>query len=191
MRYKEFNPNKVLEQCIDLFSANGFNGTPVSEIVKASGVNRYSLYHEFGSKEGIAVGAIDLYLKRYAYPRLDAFKSSKLESESVSKLIRSFLKPYEHWSLGCFALTMATELADHHKEVAVQLKTYLTEIESTFRNWLARANTHAQSIKLLAEQLTGFYSAAMGICTVLPRDQYDNYLRKNLSTILNSIEQYA
>ena len=53
MRYKEYNPNSVLEKSIPLFWEHGFGGCAIKEIVEATGVNRFSLYQEFEDKEGI------------------------------------------------------------------------------------------------------------------------------------------
>ncbi|MGK2860568.1 MAG: TetR/AcrR family transcriptional regulator [Chitinophagaceae bacterium] len=44
MHYKEFNRDKVLETCLSLFWNNGFNSCSIYEIVKKTGVNRFSLY---------------------------------------------------------------------------------------------------------------------------------------------------
>tara|TARA_R110000868_G_scaffold346053_1_gene607118 strand:+ start:22 stop:450 length:429 start_codon:yes stop_codon:yes gene_type:complete len=46
MRYKEYNVNSVLEKSIKLFWENGFRGTSLNEIVKVTGVNRFSLHDE-------------------------------------------------------------------------------------------------------------------------------------------------
>ena len=73
MRYKEFNSNKVLEECISLFWKNSFNGTPMSAIVKQTAVNRFSLYQEFENKQGILYEALKLYRERYALDFINLF----------------------------------------------------------------------------------------------------------------------
>jgi AcrR family transcriptional regulator len=58
MRYKEFNRNKILEDCISLFWKQSYTGTSISDIVKATNVNLYSLYNEFKNKRGILDASI-------------------------------------------------------------------------------------------------------------------------------------
>jgi len=43
----------LLEEAMRLFSARGFDGVAVDEIVAAAGVNKRMVYHYFGSKEGL------------------------------------------------------------------------------------------------------------------------------------------
>lgn len=71
MRYKEYNTNNVLEKSIKLFWENGFRGCSINEIVQTTGVNRFSLYHEFENKEGILYASLHLYKKRYCQEKLD------------------------------------------------------------------------------------------------------------------------
>ena len=66
MRYKEFHKNTVLEKCIPLFWKNGFGACTISDIVRTTGVNRFSLYEEFNNKEGILHNALALYQQRDA-----------------------------------------------------------------------------------------------------------------------------
>ena len=76
MRYKEYNRNAVLEKAIRLFWQKGFNGCSINEIVEVTGVNRFSLYHEFVSKEGILYASLELYRERYSKDKFDLLKNS-------------------------------------------------------------------------------------------------------------------
>ena len=70
MRYKEYNVNRVLEKSMALFWQKGFNGCSVNELVKETGVNRFSLYNEFENKEGILYASLELYRERYCDDKL-------------------------------------------------------------------------------------------------------------------------
>lgn len=50
----------ICEKSIELFKANGYNQTSISDISKATGMSVGSIYHFFGSKEGILRFSIDL-----------------------------------------------------------------------------------------------------------------------------------
>lgn len=50
--------SKLLDVAIAEFSARGFHGVSVDEIVKRAGVNKRMVYHYFGSKDGIYRAAI-------------------------------------------------------------------------------------------------------------------------------------
>ncbi len=49
----------ILRVAARLFATRGFEATSVREIVEAAGVTKPTLYYYFGSKEGLATGALD------------------------------------------------------------------------------------------------------------------------------------
>ncbi|MDP4679712.1 MAG: TetR/AcrR family transcriptional regulator [Cyclobacteriaceae bacterium] len=91
MRYKEFNRNKVLDHCISLFWKNGFNSSSINEIVSITGVNRFSLYKEFGNKEGILYSALELYNDRYFSENLNVLNQKKDLRETLMEFFASLL----------------------------------------------------------------------------------------------------
>ena len=74
MRYKEYNVNKVLEQSTNIFWTKGFKACSINDIVEETGVNRFSLYHEFQDKNGILYESLKLYRERHASVKLEALK---------------------------------------------------------------------------------------------------------------------
>lgn len=50
-RPREFDPETVEHAAMRLFWARGFDGVSISDVTAATGVNRRSIYAEFGSKE--------------------------------------------------------------------------------------------------------------------------------------------
>ena len=49
-RPREFDPERVLDTAMRLFWARGYDGVSISDLTTATGINRRSLYAEFGSK---------------------------------------------------------------------------------------------------------------------------------------------
>ncbi len=47
------NRSTLLKCALDLFAARGYDGVGVQEIVEAAGVTKPTLYHYFGSKQGL------------------------------------------------------------------------------------------------------------------------------------------
>lgn len=63
-RHKGYNRNEVLEKAMTLFWRKGFEGSHLGEIVETTGLNRFSLYKEFGGKDGLYREAMQLYLQK-------------------------------------------------------------------------------------------------------------------------------
>ncbi|MBW2507804.1 MAG: TetR/AcrR family transcriptional regulator [Deltaproteobacteria bacterium] len=60
-RKKSYDREALIGKAMELFRDHGYAGTSAEMLVEALGVNRYSLYAEFGSKQGL----FDAALKRY------------------------------------------------------------------------------------------------------------------------------
>ena len=91
MRPKEFNRNSVIEKCLILFWKEGYNGTGIQKLVDVTGVNRYSLYEEFGSKEGILLASLELYKEKYL--PWDLLAQSLSAQELLFQFYASFFNP--------------------------------------------------------------------------------------------------
>lgn len=61
-RPREFEPEHVEDVAMKLFWEHGFDGVSISDVAAGAGVNRRSIYAEFGSKEGLFERATGRYL---------------------------------------------------------------------------------------------------------------------------------
>ena len=61
-RPKSYERTEVLDRAMRLFWARGYEGTHLSDLVEATGLNRFSLYNEFGGKEGLYRAALEHYV---------------------------------------------------------------------------------------------------------------------------------
>ncbi|MGE2726076.1 TetR/AcrR family transcriptional regulator [Mycolicibacterium pulveris] len=60
-RPREFDPDQVVDAAMKLFWAHGYDGVSISDVTTATGVNRRSIYAEFGSKEALYERAVQRY----------------------------------------------------------------------------------------------------------------------------------
>ena len=61
-RPREFDPDQVEDAAMRLFWEHGFDRVSITDVTAATGVNRRSIYDEFGSKEMLFERAIQRYL---------------------------------------------------------------------------------------------------------------------------------
>lgn len=61
-RPRSFDRDAALARAMEVFWARGYEGTQLSELMAAIGINPPSFYAAFGSKEAIFREAVDLYL---------------------------------------------------------------------------------------------------------------------------------
>src|SRR5216117_1829593 len=62
-RPRAFDVDKALERALRMFWRKGFEGTSLSDLTKAMGINRPSLYAAFGNKEALFRKTIDHYVE--------------------------------------------------------------------------------------------------------------------------------
>jgi AcrR family transcriptional regulator len=184
MRYKEFNNNKVLERCISLFWENGYNGTPISSLVNDTGVNRFSLYHEFENKEGILYSALELYKVRYSSELLNMLDNNSNVENSLKKFFFGFTKRTKK-PVGCFIIYISTELGDDNLRISAFLKTYLKEMELKFTSLLKSSPIYSQQYEVIASNLVLLFCNAMCHCYIQSEDESQSFISLNLDVILN------
>ena len=61
-RQKSYQRSEVLEKAMQLFWKKGYVGTHLSELMQKTGLNKFSLYNEFGGKEALFHQCLSLYL---------------------------------------------------------------------------------------------------------------------------------
>ena len=190
MRYKEYNVNRVLEKCIQLFWVNGFRGCSVNDIVAATGVNRFSLYHEFEDKNGILYHALKLYRKRYCDDKFNILKEATDPKEVLTKFYLSFLKE-ENIHPGCFFIHIGTELADTDPKINELVKIYLNEVEVLIHELLNNDASTKEHAEFYARHLVGLFCTSMSFCLIHTEEERLQYISNGITVILNKHQSYA
>lgn len=75
-RPKEYDRSHVLAQAVDVFWSRGLEGTSVSQLVAATGLNTASMYQEFGGKERFYLAALDAAHERIYRPMLQPMRDA-------------------------------------------------------------------------------------------------------------------
>ncbi|MBE7210569.1 MAG: TetR/AcrR family transcriptional regulator [Gluconacetobacter diazotrophicus] len=62
-RHREFDSSEALSAALHVFWRKGFEGTSLTDLTEAMGINRPSLYAAFGNKEDLFRKALDQYMR--------------------------------------------------------------------------------------------------------------------------------
>jgi TetR/AcrR family transcriptional repressor of nem operon len=184
MRYKEYNTKRVLDKCIMLFWDKGYNGCSINEIVETTGVNRFSLYHEFSNKEGILYESLNLYQERYAKDKFALLNSDGPLVSVLKDFYLSFLKEADPVP-GCYFIHIGTELADSDPRVKKSVDAFLMRIHDLFVNLLTRHQYDLSNAQLKARHLLGLYCTIMSFCLIHTPEERENYTLNGIKIILS------
>jgi TetR/AcrR family transcriptional regulator, transcriptional repressor for nem operon len=188
-RPKGYDRGAVLVVARDLFWEKGYEATSISDLERHTGLNRSSLYQEFGSKRDLFTAALECYADQVVATLLGELREPGAGLETVVSLFAHladlFRSQARVTTRGCMLVNAAAELAAHDPSVRSAAAGYRDGLRATF----AAALTHAAErgeidaaivearAQLLASTLMGVWLAvridpqdAAGLCETIAGD---------------------
>jgi AcrR family transcriptional regulator len=143
-RLQTFDSITVVQSARDVFWDRGYDGASLADLEAATGLNRSSLYHAFGSKRGLFDAAVADYRDTVIRPRLRGLQADGAGRrellayfdelrEAVAKL------PLNSPRRGCLLVNCATGLATHDEPAREVVEAYRTELAAALRHAIAGA----------------------------------------------------
>jgi len=173
-RPRSYTREEVLRRATDLFVRKGFEGAHLQELVEVTGLNRFSLYKEFGGKEGLFQAALDAYLRGLgaldAHLRRDPPGRANLRAFYAALLDHDFTH-------GCLAINTIREKHVVPPRVFATIERFAASAEQGFGRNLAAARAAGElPADTDVDALAKFLSALnMGLISygILARDPSD------------------
>lgn len=104
-RPREFDIGVALDAAIEVFWSKGYDGASLTDLTKALGITRPSLYAAFKDKRGLYLRAIERYASNEECPPLVEFEAEP----NIEKAVQAFMTAAidyatqsENGQLGCF-----------------------------------------------------------------------------------------
>lgn len=89
-RKKSYNEKEVIEKATELFWHYGYEMTSMSALEKAMGINKFSIYSSFGSKQGVFIECLKSYKKKISVI-VDKLKDSPKGKDAIKEFFYDFL----------------------------------------------------------------------------------------------------
>jgi AcrR family transcriptional regulator len=86
------SPERILQSALSLFSEKGYDATSVREICEASGITKPTLYHFYGSKEGVYRTLVDGTLERVREDMARAIEGEGSLREGLRRLTLTYFE---------------------------------------------------------------------------------------------------
>jgi len=144
-RPRQFDPDEVLGQCVQLFWSKGYGATSLDDLLRETGLARQSLYNGFGGKHALFLAA----LRRYEEQSGERMRSCFAGAGPVRKALRGFMmgivdRAGEQRRRGCFMVNSAVELFPHDPETARLVAAQHRFMEKVLRDALERAQERGE-----------------------------------------------
>ena len=147
-RQQVFDTVHAVEAARDLFWQLGYEAVSLTDLERATGLNRSSIYNAFGSKRGLFDVAVENYLETIIRPRIaPLLDPSNSPSAAADALIRYFTALAETVAglhadsprQGCLLVTAAPGIAGQDETVRQVVADYHAELVGAFTAALERA----------------------------------------------------
>jgi TetR/AcrR family transcriptional repressor of nem operon len=161
-RLKEYRKEKVLDDSTQVFWKRGFRGTAIRDLVEATGLNKHSMYKEFGNKDGLFIACIEHYVKETTKDLATILIKQPLGFHNIESYFRNridYLSSAKNNS--CLLVNSAIEKNVLNDEINNRIRKYLSLHEKAFYTCLEAAQRKGEipankDIKMQARYLMCF-----------------------------------
>jgi len=166
---KKFDQNEVLDRATALFWQRGYEATSVEDLVRATGINRGSMYATFGNKKRLFLAVLDRYQEKVVKPLIAELADSN-PHRAVERMFEAIIRRTSdpNWPRGCLYTNTSLECPGSGDEISRKIAEGLGQQESVVYQVLRRAQSEgsldqAQDARALARF---FVSVAHGLNVV-------------------------
>ena len=136
-RPKKYQRDEVINQAMEVFWRKGFAATSLSDLTDCTGLNKRSLYNEFGSKEALFLEALSRYRQLRA-PVIEQLTQQPLGLNNIRQLYQGMADAID--CRGCLLALSLNELELLSSDAAGMVQQSLGGIQA-----LVRANLEAEN----------------------------------------------
>ena len=137
-RTKQYERTALLDKAVELFRKHGFNGTSTAELVEELGVNRKSMYAEFGSKQELFEATLAHYNDNHLSRVLSPIEAPDAGLDAIRTAFIGYASASEGWASGrgCLLCNTAVERGALDPASGEHVAAYLERISRAFGNAL-------------------------------------------------------
>jgi TetR/AcrR family transcriptional regulator, transcriptional repressor for nem operon len=139
-RPKEYTNTTVLNRAMNLFWKKGFASTSMNDLVITTGLNRHSMYSDYGNKEGLFCSSLEEY-GQIMRKKLFSILSKNRGFEAIQMffmVLVGFINQMPVFN-GCMMVTAASEKNSVPPDAFEKSQKYFEELESLFGKCLEEA----------------------------------------------------
>ena len=141
-RPRSYERGEVLDKAMQLFWRLGYEGAHLAALVEHTGLNRFSLYKEFGGKAGLYEAALERFLGYLLGQYRDILTRQPLGLENIEAVLRALQYGSEYY--GCFMINTLTQRDTVPEGAYGKALAAAEEIEALYTGNLANALARGQ-----------------------------------------------
>ncbi|WP_366185886.1 TetR/AcrR family transcriptional regulator [Flavobacterium ovatum] len=133
-RKKEYNEVEVVEKAMNLFWKNGFEMTSMQMLEKEMGINKFSIYSSFGSKQGLFLESLKCYKGKISSMFADLIQGTNGIEDIKQFFYNSVTHKLEAGNQkGCLLTNTYNEFSESDDEVIKeQMASFMNDLKMIF-----------------------------------------------------------
>lgn len=144
-RPKEYDREEVLDCAMQVFWSKGYECTSMQDLVDAMGINRGSIYAEFGDKRSLHLAALDLFYKKEICSMLSPVDQPGSRKAAIRAMFEAIIENALSGDCrGCMIYNTAVELCPNDAEVTEKVAAGLKKAEDTIYDVLVDARAKGE-----------------------------------------------
>jgi TetR/AcrR family transcriptional repressor of nem operon len=161
-RYKEYRREDVLDASTQVFWEKGYRATSMNDLVEATGLNKHSMYKEFGNKDGLFLACLEHYANETTKDLFSILTEQPLGFHNIESFFRNRIDSASSSKFkSCLLINTAIEKEVLSDEINYRTQEYISLQEEAFYNCLEAARRNGEipenkDIEVLAKYLMCF-----------------------------------
>jgi TetR/AcrR family transcriptional repressor of nem operon len=140
-RTKQYDRADLLDRAVELFRRQGFNGTSTAELVDELGVNRKTMYAEFGSKQHLFEATLAHYDRIHLTRVIGPLEAPDAGADTIRQAFAGYAAASGGWASGkgCLMCNTAVERGALEPGSRRFVDGYMDRLNRAFLNALGNA----------------------------------------------------
>lgn len=193
-RPKTYDRDEVTDHAMRLFWERGYHAASIRDLTDAMGINAYSLYAEFGSKENLYDQAMERYHHLVVTQHFGRLEADDASLEEVETVLRFFGGGPEvrASTLGCLACNAAVELAPTTETSKASTDLYMERVSRAFLHALRNAQIEGRLSGAPLNELAEFLTVTVtGMLVLIRAGCHHDYLDSAARQAIERLHQFV
>ena len=191
---KKYDRTELLDKAIELFRLRGYNGTSTADLVEELGVNRKSMYAEFGSKQELFEAALKRYGEEHLSNVIAPIEQPDADIESIKAAFNGYAEASDGWAKGrgCLMCNTTVERGALDPAIGKYVDSYFSRLNSGFRTALANSR-EAGEIDETADldELAAFFTTSLiGVAASIRGEASPEQVRAGCRVVTGVLDSY-
>ncbi len=189
-RPMEFDPQETLQEIMNVFWMNGYEGTSLQDIEAATNLKKPSLYRTFGDKRAMYLAALAAYEEtevQSAETLLNKTGSARIRIQRLLYTVIDGASASQN-RRGCFLCNASVDQAPHDPSTRKFVRAAMDRLTKAFANALAASPPYAANTrkreKMAAKVLAGYF----GLRVLIKAGVAEETLKNVVSQLVSEIE---